>query len=48
MQLDSYLNFAKQLAYRAGRITLGYYNKGIQHDLKRDESPVTAAVLCYT
>lgn len=43
MKLDSYLNFARQLAYRAGRITLSYYNKGIQHDLKKDESPVTAA-----
>ena len=43
MNLQSYLNFAKQLAYRAGRITLSYYNKGIQHDLKSDESPVTAA-----
>ena len=43
MKLDSYLNFAKQLAYRAGRITLTHYNKGIQHDLKHDESPVTAA-----
>ena len=43
MKLDSYLNFARQLAYRAGRITLSYYNKGIQHDLKHDESPVTAA-----
>src|ERR1043165_2869938 len=43
MNLQSYLNFAKQLAYRAGRISLSYYNKGIQHDLKSDESPVTAA-----
>ena len=43
MKLDSYLTFAKQLAYRAGRITLAYYNKGIRHDLKADESPVTAA-----
>lgn len=43
MKLDSYLNFAKQLAYRAGRITLSYYNKGIQYDRKADESPVTAA-----
>ncbi|MCC6299210.1 MAG: histidinol phosphate phosphatase [Anaerolineales bacterium] len=43
MKLDSYLNFAKQLAYRAGRITLSYYNKGIQYDVKADESPVTAA-----
>lgn len=43
MNLQPYLNFAKQLAYRAGRITLGYYNKGIAHDLKSDESPVTVA-----
>jgi histidinol-phosphatase len=43
MNLQPYLNFAKQLVYRAGRITLSYYNKGIQHDLKSDESPVTAA-----
>jgi myo-inositol-1(or 4)-monophosphatase len=43
MNLQPYLNFARQLAYRAGRITLSYYNKGIQHDLKQDESPVTAA-----
>src|SRR5215475_799618 len=43
MNLQPYLNFAKQLAYRAGRITLSHYNKGIQHDLKSDDSPVTAA-----
>lgn len=43
MNLQPYLTFARQLAYRAGRITLSYYNKGIQHDLKDDESPVTAA-----
>ncbi len=43
MNLQPYLNFAKQLAYRAGRITLSYYNKGIAHDLKADETPVTAA-----
>ncbi|MFT3895179.1 MAG: inositol monophosphatase family protein [Anaerolineales bacterium] len=41
--LQPYLTFAKQLAYRAGRITLSHYNKGIQHDLKKDETPVTAA-----
>lgn len=43
MNLHPYLNFARQLAYRAGRITLSYYNKGIQYDVKSDESPVTAA-----
>ena len=42
MNLQPYLNFAKQLAYRAGRITLSYYNKSIQHDLKSGQSPVTA------
>ncbi|RPJ26368.1 MAG: histidinol phosphate phosphatase [Chloroflexi bacterium] len=43
MNLQPYLTFARQLAYRAGRITLSHYNKGIQHDLKPDETPVTAA-----
>ncbi len=43
MNLQPYLNFARQLAYRAGRITLSHYNKGIQHALKDDASPVTAA-----
>jgi myo-inositol-1(or 4)-monophosphatase len=43
MNLQNYLTFARQLAYRAGRITLGYYNKSISHDLKQDDSPVTAA-----
>ena len=43
MKLDSYLTFARQLAYRAGRVTLAHYNKGIQHERKADESPVTAA-----
>src|SRR5215216_1230006 len=43
MNLQPYLTFARQLAYCAGRITLSHYNKGIQHDLKQDESPVTAA-----
>jgi histidinol-phosphatase len=43
MNLQPYLTFARQLAYRAGRVTLSYYNKGIQHDLKHDASPVTVA-----
>ena len=43
MNLEPYLHFAKQLAFRAGRITLSYYNKSIVHDLKADETPVTAA-----
>ena len=43
MNLQPYFTFARQLAYRAGRITLSHYNKGIVHDLKEDETPVTAA-----
>src|SRR5258708_4060991 len=43
MNLEPYLNFARQVAYRAGRITLSYYNKGIHYDVKSDDSPVTAA-----
>jgi myo-inositol-1(or 4)-monophosphatase len=43
VNLQPYFTFARQLAYRAGRITLGYYNKGIQHNMKHDDSPVTAA-----
>jgi len=43
MDLQPYLTFARGLASQAGGITLKYYNKGIQHDLKPDETPVTAA-----
>lgn len=43
MNLQPYLTFARQLARQAGQITLSHYNKGIQHDLKPDETPVTAA-----
>ena len=43
MNLQPFFTFARQLAYRAGRITLSHYNKGIVHDLKHDETPVTAA-----
>lgn len=43
MNLQSYLDFATDLAYRAGRITLGYFNAGVRPDYKADDSPVTAA-----
>ena len=43
MNLRPYLDFATDLAYRAGRITLGYFNIGIRPDFKLDDSPVTAA-----
>jgi len=43
MNLQPYLDFTTQLAYRAGRITLGYFNTGIHPDYKADDTPVTAA-----
>ncbi|MBK9927705.1 MAG: histidinol phosphate phosphatase [Anaerolineales bacterium] len=43
MNLQPYLDFTTQLAYRAGRITLGYFNTSIRPDYKADDSPVTAA-----
>jgi histidinol-phosphatase len=43
MNLQPYLDFATQTAYRAGRITLGYYQTGIRPDFKPDDTPVTAA-----
>ena len=43
MELDNYLQFATELAYRAGRITLGYFNAGIRPEYKPDDTPVTAA-----
>lgn len=43
MELRPYLDFATSLAYRAGRITLGYFNTGVRPDYKADDTPVTAA-----
>jgi myo-inositol-1(or 4)-monophosphatase len=43
MNLQPYLDFITQTAYRAGRITLGYYQTGIRPDFKPDDTPVTAA-----
>lgn len=41
--LRSYLDFAIETAYLAGRLTLGYYQTGIQPDFKPDDTPVTVA-----
>src|SRR5262245_46290495 len=41
--LRPYLDFAIETAYLAGRLTLGYYQTGIQPDFKPDDSPVTVA-----
>lgn len=43
MNLQPYLDFTTNLAYRAGRLTLGYFNTGIRPDFKADDTPVTAA-----
>jgi myo-inositol-1(or 4)-monophosphatase len=43
MDLRIYFDFITDLAYRAGRITLGYYNTGVRPDFKPDDTPVTAA-----
>lgn len=41
--LLSYLNFITETAFLAGRLTLGYYQTGLQVDFKADETPVTVA-----
>lgn len=43
MKLNPYLDFISELAYRAGRITLGYFNTGVTPDYKPDDTPVTIA-----
>jgi histidinol-phosphatase len=43
MDLSGYLAFASDLVYRAGRLTLGYFNVGVRADFKPDDTPVTAA-----
>jgi histidinol-phosphatase len=42
-QLSTYLDFAIQTVYEAGRLTLGYFNRGIAADFKKDDTPVTIA-----
>lgn len=41
--LRSYLDFAIETAYLAGRLTLGYYQTGVRPDFKSDDTPVTVA-----
>jgi myo-inositol-1(or 4)-monophosphatase len=41
--LRAYLDFATETAYLAGRLTLGYFQTGVQPAFKADESPVTVA-----
>lgn len=39
----SYLDFAIEMAWQAGQLTLGSFQTGIQPDFKADDSPVTVA-----
>ena len=41
--LTEYFQFATETAYLAGRLTLGYYQTGVQVDFKSDDTPVTVA-----
>jgi myo-inositol-1(or 4)-monophosphatase len=41
--LTEYLDFARQVAFEAGRLTLGYFQAGVQADFKADDTPVTVA-----
>lgn len=41
--LNLYLNFAREMAWEAGRLTLGYFQTDLRPDWKEDDSPVTVA-----
>jgi histidinol phosphatase-like enzyme (inositol monophosphatase family) len=41
--LPDLLDFANQLAWEAGKITLRHFQTGLRPDIKADDSPVTAA-----
>ena len=41
--LRSYLDFATETAYLAGKLTLGYFQTGVRPDFKGDDTPVTVA-----
>lgn len=41
--LTDLLDFARQTAFEAGRLTLGYFQTGVKPDFKADDSPVTIA-----
>jgi len=41
--LQPYFNFATETAYQAGRLTLAFFQMGVQPEYKQDDSPVTMA-----
>lgn len=43
MNYRPYLEFARDLSFQAGKISLEYYQKAVATDYKKDNSPVTAA-----
>ncbi|MCK6577797.1 MAG: histidinol phosphate phosphatase [Anaerolineae bacterium] len=43
VDLDGLLEFALDATFQAGRLTLGYFLRGIEVERKSDSSPVTAA-----
>lgn len=43
MNYQPYLDFATSLAYQTGRLTLRYFNTGVQVDRKENHDPVTLA-----
>jgi len=42
-ELSQYRSFAADIAYRAGRFTLGYFGCGVKAEKKADHTPVTEA-----
>lgn len=42
-ELRAQLEFAVDLAYRAGRLTLGHFRTGVTPEMKADDTPVTVA-----
>ncbi len=43
MNFKPYLDFARDLSFQAGKISLEYYQKAVATEYKKDNSPVTAA-----
>ncbi|HSH14361.1 MAG TPA: hypothetical protein VLA15_11440, partial [Desulfurivibrionaceae bacterium] len=41
--LPALLDFAVETAWRAGRLTLGYFQSGVRPEFKADDTPVTVA-----
>ncbi len=42
-ELRDYLDFAVDTAFRAGQLTLGYFQTGVHPEFKEDDTPVTVA-----